>query len=175
MKRLTEQQRELVADNIDIIGRHIRYMLRKGKIRSSEIDCLTGFLEYQLCMAAMSFEPAKGIFKTWAIGAMRYGEGAYFRYQSHYKDKIMSIGDYEPYFDQPEQTPSRFDISFLLDSLPDKERRIVKESLTGSTSTQIARKLHYTREWIRVLYSRAVDDLKLLVAERSLQLADFER
>ena len=85
----------------------------------------------------------------------------------------MRIGDYEP-FDRPEKTAGSFDIAYLLESLPDKERRVVKESLAGRSSAQIARGMNYTREWIRALYSRAIDSLRELAAKQSLEFVDFE-
>ncbi len=72
---LTEEQKKLAEDNYPLVWWFLnKYVLAPGTISRHEIDECSGYLIFNLCLAAESFDPERNIkFSSYAIKALRTG------------------------------------------------------------------------------------------------------
>lgn len=160
-QRLTEEQRQLVSDNHNLIYAYAHKM-------NLDLDEYYDLLAIGLCLAACSYDPSKGTtFSTYAYSAMRNTCYMYWRrnyVSSHRIPKELIISYNAPFGDDfgKEELVNRLDDIFgtydfsptpvelneFLKSLKKTERIILHDSYYGYTQTEISQKLGISQSFI---------------------------
>ncbi len=179
-RQLTESQGKLAADHIDLVDRHISYLVRKKRIECREIDDLRGYLEQQLCIAAALYDADKGSFPFYAMTAFRSAHRNYYTKRNTYRKHFVLVDMRTRVLqgEHPRKEPKapeeiRFDVSFLLESLCGDEKKVIQGYLKGFTTEEIAETFNRPTQWVGALYCRAVKKLKTITTWRLLEFGDF--
>ncbi len=101
IKKLTEEQRKFVSDNIGLVRYYCGQELRKGNIPNGYKDQFIGALEEKFCKIAVSFDKERGVkFCTYAYKCFRSAKNDFLRKIKRDKEthRIPVIPYYENYF-----------------------------------------------------------------------------
>lgn len=187
---LTEEQKQLAADNINLVWWYIKKLVDSRKIKPPEIDDVAGYLLWNLCMAAEKFDLTKNVkFSTYAIMAFKSGLSRYFDLKKRWEErfKIMSFefaGEeeteygycYRPIREQQEKTIEWKDVEFLFDDVlltPIEQQIKYYYHQERFSVDEIALILGYSGERIRQLYRGILSKVKDSVVVKGYTIEDI--
>lgn len=101
IKKLTEEQKKLISENIGLLRYYCGQELRKGTIPSGYEDQFIGALEEKFCKIAFSFDKKRGVkLSTYAYKCFRSAKRDFLRKIKRIKEtiRIPIIPSYENYF-----------------------------------------------------------------------------
>ncbi len=188
-KKLTEEQKKLVEENLPLLWWFLdKKVLKKNIIQYHEIDDCVGYLMWHYCVGARSFLSDKGVkFGTYIIRALYSGLRTYLadrsKYWSHcfltdfrfddgkgdmvnepeYKpdiNKVIIWEDIEPLFDLINMTPMEEQVIFFA-----YEKKY--------TYTKIGKIIGITGEMIRQHHKQVVCKLKDAVEKNNIVIEDL--
>ncbi|MHA1469531.1 MAG: sigma factor-like helix-turn-helix DNA-binding protein [Candidatus Asgardarchaeia archaeon] len=187
---LTEEQKQLAADNINLVWWYIKTLLNRGKIRPPEIDDVAGHLIWFLCMAAEKYDPSRGVkFSTYAKFAFRTGFSIYIDLRSRWEDRFKIMGfefageseeeygyHYRPIREKYKPFVEWGDLEFLFDRIelsPLEEQIKYYYYEQRMEMVEIADVLDYSRERIRQIINNMAGRIKNYVDENGYVVEDF--
>lgn len=187
---LTEEQKKLAADNINLVWWHIKKLLSDKRIRPPEIDEVAGHLLWHLCLAAEKYDPTKNVkFSSFAIYAFRTGFSRYLGLRSIWEDrfKIMNFefgGEsedeygypYRPIREKRKKYVRWEDMAFLFDKIeltPMEEQVKYYYYQQGLNLREIGEVINYSKERTRLVLKNMIGRIKAFVEENEYIVEDF--
>lgn len=175
--RLTDEQRELVRRNVQLVGRRLADL--NHHLTHDQAEELRGELYLALCHAAQAYRPDAGAFSTCAYWWFRSATSRFFevlhrsipawsRHLSHQDgdgfDGAAGVADHRPAPPDPDAL-ALFDLSTRV--LPRPEAEIIRSYyLDGLTMREIGDRMGLHREYVRQLRDRACVRLRTYLQAR---------
>jgi RNA polymerase sigma factor (sigma-70 family) len=176
---LTEEQKKLASDNFPLVWWYIKKLLLSKKIKRREIDDVSGYIVYRLCMAAETYDPSKGKFSTYAAIAFHFGYKKYlYDYNKHHK-KTVCYGEDDKLLNVIYEDSTKIDwdnIKFLFDgiNLSSLEMKIIYyRYIEKMNNSEIGRKINYSKERIRQVHNEIIEKVKRYVIKEHFIIEDF--
>lgn len=174
MKRLNEEQRRLVEENMALVG----FTMAKyfpNTIPEREREDFESIGTIGLCKAAMGYDPEKGTFSGYAVATIRREINREFidRYRGKRKhngmltlqaltedDKALE----EVLADDQPGVELLVSVRVAIEALPQFDRRVMQAALDGVPRKEIAAMLGCKRQWVEYCLNRARRSMRESVA-----------
>lgn len=187
---LNEEQKKLVSENMSLLYWYLyKKIVNKGIIRNHEIDECEGYLIWNLCLAAESYNPEKEVaFSTWAVISMRSGLLRYLELKKRYGEREVLTdfssrdddddsyyNDYE-YVSKTKKSIGWGNVKELFDMVemtPMEEQVIFFYYRKKYTYERIAELVGMSKESVRQRHNSVVRKIQEVVKEKDFVMKDF--
>lgn len=170
---LTEEQKQLAADNVSLVEWYLRRMANKGRLRQDEVEDCRSFVYLSLCIAAEMFNPALGFkFSTFANTVFRTGFSAYYKFRNSRNTVILATW----MLDTEKNVEQGYYIEELLGLVKlselDREIMLLKYQ-KGYTNRAIGIMKGFSSTTTKNHITAVIEKLKYAVKRKELIMSDF--
>lgn len=177
-KKLTEEQKKLIIDNLRLLDGFIRDYFKEHSVPPNMEDDFISDMHLKFCLSALNYKKEKGFqFSTYAYGGFQLGIKDIFRKKIKKIASIDQINDDYLFENVAKKEKLNYDsINDLIEksNLTEREKAMTRDYYYDKISfSKLGGKYDLSKERSRVIVNDSLMKLKLVAEKQNLDLNDF--